>query len=141
MNLLCFRSIWSTLSCALPSTYDVRGPYAILVRGIRRARHVRLRFRLVCHDGLRDGHCDVVSHTVPVYEGYSSTAVAQVSTVESMVAVFQEGSMDSAPGSVREDRSRLSSRKQRRSQRSSSETAVAYGCRVDTSRLRSGGGC
>ena len=75
--------------------------------------------------------CDGVSHTVPVYEGYSSTAVVQVSTVESKVAVLQEGSRGSAPGSVREDRSRLSLRKQRRSQRSSSETAVAYGCRVE----------
>ena len=35
--------------------------------------------------------CDGVSHTVPVYEGYSSTAVAQVSTVESMVAVVRRG--------------------------------------------------
>ena len=88
--------------------------------------------------------CDGVSHTVPVYEGYSSTAVAQVSTVESKVAVLQEGSRGSAPGSVREDSSRLSSRKQRRSQRSSSEQrwltdAVWSASRA--SRLRSGSGC
>ena len=42
--------------------------------------------------------CDGVSHTVPVYEGYSSTAVAQVSTVESMVAVFSGGEHGQRPG-------------------------------------------
>ena len=70
-----------------------------------------------------------------------AAAVDQVSTVESKVTVLQEGSRGSAPGSVREDRNRLSSRKQRRSQRSSSEQRWFTDAVWSASRLRSGGGC